>query len=590
MPDDQYRRSESYSRTLTVWRDRTNATLYQRDPTACWYAMGRAVMQELPVEEIMKLQWSVSEALWNTVRVPGQTFSFIHNGLPVHATILVGSTQSALVAKLPKGTATTGFRIGLELPYMIRPRPPTTTILGPIRRTGSNSFRIQAPLNAIPMPYMAVVYLGGRSGHPVFTCEMQRPEDAQGSIYGIVSVTPVEDNGTTTVSLRSATVGSYHEEWTQLISWKSNASLCLPLHGVPTQHLALGSINLLNGAVLTGYTYKWPYPTDQSGESWLLVPTVANLPTLSPITLPMSVWFLRAAAITGSFVDGQPDPKVDDYGLLDGDRVLELDPMTEEPIMLWEWDSPTMTFSSTPLEPDHQLVVVEGGSTHKHKVWWREGGQPCCCFTLKIQTQTHTHTIHSLDQTAECDQQQQTIQSYRVAARVRREVNLDNTDVDVDLTAAALTGVATAVTHAFVLLVRASNGLYAPTPNAVTTNLYTYPGWTFPVVTADGTDRLNPTGLTDGLIVSCHLGKIPVTSCVLPMLNFFYWLKCENATDQKNEKGTQMKRPKKLPNNYQKNHQIRREGGAHTENIYKRTIWYSDHSMNNTKTKTKIRN
>ena len=174
--------------------------------------------------------------------------------------------------------------------------------------------------------------------------------------------------------------------------------------------------------------------------------------------------------------------------------------------MLCQWDGPGQTFDRTPLEADHQLLVTEpGGLLHGGRAWWREGP-----------------AVHT----------------YRAAATARHIPG--SAQADVDLTAGVLDGAAAAATrHGFVLLVRASNGLYAPSPNAAASNVYTNPAWTFPVQAADGTDRLYLAGLCLGLIVS----RPP--RCVPAMWrgggvgrHFFFWSatfgcdKKENGTQQ----------------------------------------------------------
>lgn len=454
--DDHYRRSDVYSRTVTVWREQTNAaSVYQRDPTACWYAMDTATVAETYQHGLLRLQWSVSEALWNTARVPGQTMTVVLHGLPVHATVLPSSTPTLAVVRLPSSLATVvtdavaRLAVGDALPYMLRARPPTTTLLGPVVRTGPNTVRLQAPANAVPTQYQGLLYLGGRSDrHPLYPCQLQTPAVARASIYGVVSVATVSGPVT---ALRSTTCTIADETWAQL-----------------TQHLAVGALTLQRSAALTGYTFTWPYPVDQNGEGWLIVPVdPSNAP---PVALPLdAVWFVRGAGV-GPFVDGVPDPTVDGVALVDGDRVLRLD-NNGDPVELLEWDAAALAFQPTPLPSDQTLLLVV--ERDNGRCWLRPAAAGPLGPSIAYR--------------------------YVVASRAEWDVASASSVRDVDLTATAS---GTQVTHAFVLLVRASNGLYAPTPDAAACNLYTYPsGWTFPVVTADGTDRLNLAGLSGGLIV-----------------------------------------------------------------------------------------
>lgn len=205
--------------------------------------------------------------------------------------------------------------------------------------------------------------------------------------------------------------------------------------------------------------------------------------------LPLTVWFARAAA-PGPLVSNV----VDGVTLQDGDRVLRLDATTGEPEALCQWSTASAAFTDTPLEPDRQLLVTEpGGTANGGKVWWREAG---------------------------------TLLPYRVASRYRHTAGITRTK-DVDFTAEALV-LNQRTPHVFVLLVRATNGLYAPVPDQATCNLYTYPAWMFPVQTADGTDRLNLAGLCAGLIVFSLLA-----------LFFFVPAKTNKMAHQQKKKGKQ---------------------------------------------------
>ena len=491
--DDHYRRSDVYSHTVTVWNDTTNIALYQREPVACWYAMGTAVLAELPPPEadaglLLRCQWSLSPAVWTTARVPGQCVTFVLDGQTVHATLTPAATASLLVATVPTAAVLAAvralWRVGQPVPYMVRTRAPGLTLPGPVVRTGPATVLVQAPsAAAVAAGEQALLYLGGRSAHPVRTCALAAPADAKASVYGIAAVARVASD----TALCSTAQAPATEAWEQV-----------------TQHLAVGALRLSPAVVPTGFSYRWPYPADQTGTAWLLAAAAAP-----PAGLPASpsvVWLLRAATAVvdaaglpavalGGGGAGSPTIVDDGTPLHDGDRVLVLSSAAAAslPVRLCEWDTATGTFlpsAALPPAGGDLLAVVEGA---RARAWWWP---------------MHATTGAPLPGLA-----------YRSVAAAAHAAGETGGDVDVSAAvfgaaaaAAAGTALAAAV-HCLVLLLRSANGLYAPTPTAVGCNLYDKvdPAWVFPVTTADGSDRLALAGLTDGLVVFGHRAPVPGT-------------------------------------------------------------------------------
>ena len=431
--DNHYRRSDVYSRTITSWNESTNAALYQREPVACWYTMGVATVREV-VADTVTAQWALSTAVWNSVRVPGQCVTVVLDGRTVHATVTAASTPALLVATLPATAlawAPAFLRPGLTLPYMVRNRPPGATLGGPLVRTGPTTVLVQAPTGAVPTGRQALLYLGGRSGHPVRTCALQAPAAAAASIYGVVDVR-VAAAGPARLALRSTAAPLAAEAWTQV-----------------TQHLAVGALRLSAAVAPTGYSYVWPYPSDQTGHAWLLASAAPAPPVDRP---PAHVWFVRAASTAVDPVAGTVDGGAA-VALRDGDRVMQLGPAAAggaAPVQLYEWDAAARTLVAGPPLPDDVLVVVEPAPAAAPAAGvgaWRRGG-PTGVW-----------------------------RDYRLLARGAHPQGAAGADVDL-AEAAALAGAATDAPEAvgvwdvLVLLVRAADGLYAPTPTAVGTNMY----------------------------------------------------------------------------------------------------------------------
>ena len=433
------------------------------EPLACWYAAGYGVATSIS-NTTLSLRWDLPLALWNSARLPGQCVTLTHRGRLVHTTPVVATTdRSVLTCVVPSTFACT---VGSVLSYNLRPRNPSALISGPVWRAGSRAVLLQGSLSAIPMPYKALLHLGGwesAAPHPQFVAALDPPAVARANIYAIESV----DVQTDAVALRSALMQPTSQRWVQL-----------------SDHLALGSLAFSSAhpAVPTGWSHHWPYPADQQGVAWLL--TTSNSIDDDVHRLPEAVWFVRAADVT--IDDGVGS--VDGVTLVDGDRVLLLGSDDGLPREVREWNATTGAFDPShlvPSTPESTLWVVQpGGAQH--------GGKAHCWGSTPFRFTVHGPRSHTVGETVD--------------------------DV-------LLTDVSTVMCrHAFLLLVRESTGLYAPQPVATACNLYTTgTAWSYPVVTADGTDRWYPAGLTDGLIVSGRRDLIPSIE-VFFILGSFHWL------------------------------------------------------------------
>ena len=61
-----YRDCPSYRATVV-----TPDGMFQRAPVSCWYSMGSGKVKSLDVtRNEMRLTWSISNGLWNTIRIP----------------------------------------------------------------------------------------------------------------------------------------------------------------------------------------------------------------------------------------------------------------------------------------------------------------------------------------------------------------------------------------------------------------------------------------------------------------------------------------------------------------------------------------
>ena len=79
---------------------------------SCWYTMGQAVVKEAPSADqpLLRMQWSISSAVWNTLRVPGQCLSFTWNGSLIHGTLTSDTTTLLASVTLPVTADRTGYK------------------------------------------------------------------------------------------------------------------------------------------------------------------------------------------------------------------------------------------------------------------------------------------------------------------------------------------------------------------------------------------------------------------------------------------------------------------------------------------------
>ena len=172
---DQYRNSAQYRNTVA-----TELGMYQRAPVSCWYTMGNAeVITHEAVGSQIHLQatWTISSGLWNTVRIPGQCFTFCDSGVLIHGIIDMQSTASkALIIipcrvylgkKYPLHPSTVNITAvpGDVLAYMVRQRPPRNVIMGPMQiLSDGQTVAVQGNPNLsgfrAPEPGVHLLYLG----------------------------------------------------------------------------------------------------------------------------------------------------------------------------------------------------------------------------------------------------------------------------------------------------------------------------------------------------------------------------------------------------------------------------------------------
>ena len=441
-----YRNSTAYRNTVTVMD-----AMYQRAPIACWYSMGRGIVRSLlrdagTSEYVMELAWTITDGLWNTVRVPGQCLTFADGGTLIHAALSSDTTQALAVARWP--AAPTALGTGDLVSFMLRQRPPRATILGPIE-IGDDGWSVQIqgslqnPEFVPPEPGVHLLYLGRRGTHPTLPGAVDT--DAARARDWIFAVDSVDVRPATAdaFALRSTPLPSATFAWTQLNNW-----------------LAVGSLSLSASAIPTGARYDWPYPPDQAGNVWVAVPR-DRLRCAAPGAQPQNVYFVRDAVRTADLA------KVPALGYANGDNLVVLDDTTGLPTRRLRYSTdttPPSVVEQDPL-PDSLLIIVEGGRQAPNSAWWRHTAADVCPYYLCV-AQPHARGAASTS------------------------VRAVPTDV--------------AVTHAFVGLSRRSDDLYAALPTNVTSNLTnTAPvgwAWTYPLTLDDGTDRFSAAAFTDGLL------------------------------------------------------------------------------------------
>ena len=443
---EYYRNSVSYRATVA-----TTEGTYQRAPASCWYAMGNAVVNKMltaPSAVTVYLTWTISSGLWNTVRVPSQCFSFCDNGVLLHGALSTETTQTLAVVVLPGNTWLT-MEVGDTVYYMLRQRAPRFIIPGPFEVSADGrSLQLQGnPKEAgfvAPAPSAHLLYLGRRGDHPAQLCVMENdPDRARASIFSVDSVSFVAATTQDPVyALQSYLIrDGIQQLWTQLTPW-----------------LAVGRLAMNASYIVGGVYYQWPYPVDQVGSVHLIVPT--NTATTPPC--PDAVYMLRAMART--------DPNaatVDGINLLDGDRVLvNGDTIPIPHIVEWSVLHGLFTTVISVLPPNLLCVIESGGALFGNTAWWTVDGRVLQAYQMVVNRQHPKGKV---------------------------EASLAN-NMDWN----------TPCNHAFVVLTRRSDGLYAATPAVLQSNIgnITPSGWmwTYPLSLEDGSDRFDGPSATDGLL------------------------------------------------------------------------------------------
>ena len=439
---EYYRNSTSYRATVAT-ADGTN----QRAPVACWYAMGRATLNGVAnanmTERLLRFTWRVSTGLWTTLRVPGQCFSFCDAGTLYHGILTSASTVVEAVVRMPPTYQPT-LEIGDTVPYMVRQRPPRIVIPGPVEVSADGgTIALQAdpndPAFVPPAPSAHLLYIGRRGDHPTQLAAMESdPIQARDSIFSVeaVSFRPTTDQEPL-YSLQSSMLQSQSQLWAQLTFW-----------------LAVGCISVPVGRIVTGLHYQWPYPKDQNGTVWMLVPQHAATPVPS---CPAAVYLVRAVA------DAMPTgPLVDGLILRHGDRIFV---PSEGSICEWSEVLKTYRIIIRTL-PSLLLCIAEaGGQQHGGTAWWSPDGLTIVPYQATI------------------------IASHR-RGRSDGSVTIQR-------------NWETPGSHAFVVITRRSDGLYAASLASIQSNMGFNPtGWTwqYPPNVADGTDRFDGASATDGLL------------------------------------------------------------------------------------------
>ena len=444
--NENYRNSPSYRSTVA-----TSDEAYQRAPSSCWYTMGTATVNSVQLGRV-RLLWTISNALWNNVRNPGQCFSFCDAGVLIHGILSTTSTQKEAVVDL-SSSLTLSLQPGDPVPYMIRQRPPRNVIPGPIE-IGIDGQTVLVQGTSIDLGFVRpeasshLLYVVRRGNHPLRLCEMDsNPDNARQWVFAVddVSFQPASA-ATPMYALQSQVLhgtGGFTPAWRQLTEW-----------------LHVGTVLTGGSFIVSGIHYEWPFPSDESGKAWMLAP-VNQSNTTAPFRgrqTPTAVYFVRASTArvpVNNLVDG--------VQLQDGDRVLVM----EVPWCILQWTVTTMSFSTIQSTfPQHVLVVVEpGGTANGRTGWLSEDGLTWLPYRVLV----------AADHAKGSD------------AFLRNSVNWELPS-----------------DHAFVILTRRADGLYAATPVSVTSNLGNVNpvgwAWTYPLNVNDGTDRFDGHSATDGLM------------------------------------------------------------------------------------------
>jgi hypothetical protein len=443
VPTSEYYRNSSSYRATVASGDGT----YQRAPVACWYAMGKATLNSITRPSsghtVLRLTWTVPTGLWTSVRVPGQCFSFCDAGSLIHGELSNASTIVEAVVSVPPGYQPF-LEVGDVVPYMIRQRAPRMVIPGPVEiGPDGDTIALQGDPNdpgfVPPAPSAHLLYLGRRSDHPAQLCAMEvDPEAARTMIFSVDDVSFQASTGAQPMyALQSRALTTQSQSWSQLTFW-----------------LAVGCISVSDGHILTGIHYDWPYPKDQNGQVWMVVPKQATTGVAPPC--PGAVYMVRAACASTPV-----GPLVDNVALRTGDRIFQ-----QTPPAILEW-SATQTYRTVfnALPPFVLCIVEAGGLEFGLSAWWSQDG------TVFHPYQATVVTAHPRGKTA-------------ASVAIQQSWELPSS-------------------HAFVVMTRRADGLYAASVGATQSNIGRVPSgwtWTYPLSTTDGADRFDGASATDGLL------------------------------------------------------------------------------------------
>ena len=438
-PDnDDYRHSMSF-RTTVVTED----GMYQRAPVACWYAMSSgtviAVTTTVPNRWTMRLGWSVSDGLWNTIRVPGQYLTFVESGRLHHAALTSATTQQEAVVTW-ESSEVPDLNSADMLTYMLRQRPPRAVIPGPIV-VGDDRWTIHVEGNpeamgfVPPEPGAHLLYVGKRGEHPLNICALDTdPVNARDWIFAVEAVSYNPDAfADGNYSLKGTPQSTAVTTWHQVTPW-----------------LAFGCVTLSVSVIPTGLSYQWPYASDEPGTVWLLAPREAGASPLG-VNPPAAVWFVRAA-VTSEVLYPAPT---------EGDRIALLDVGTNLPTGITEYIAGGWTMPPTPIPPDTLLVTETG-----HVAWWCTASAGPKAYRVVVMN-THEQGASN--------------------GNVRGFTDTgDAVDHAFILFTRRVDGLYAAIPRAI------TSNLSNTNPSGWT--------WTYPLSLADGTDRFVATAFTDGLL------------------------------------------------------------------------------------------
>ena len=437
---ENYRNSSSYRATVA-----TADGTYQRAPNSCWYAMGTALVTNVEASRIT-VTWSMTQGLWNTARLAGQVVSFCDSGKLYHGTMATGSTDTqGIISNLPSEYVP-NLQPGDPLPYMIRPRAPRAILPGPIEvSTDGTAIHIQGnPSDAgflVPEPATHLLYIGRRGENPQLPCDMESDATvAKQWIFAVEAISfQASSNQSPLFSLRSEVLTTDQAQWRQTTPW-----------------LAVGVLHVATSHIMTGVQYNWPYPADQEGRVWMVVPEHHPVDPY-PSVDTLSVFLVRATSITGT----PSSATVDGIIMTDGDRILTFGGGGGARIQ--EWSETSHAYHNLVQSlPANVLVLEEVGN----RAWWTGDGIHLTPYVILMQK------AHPVGRTT-------------ASLRATRDWSVPSS-------------------HAVVVLTRRSDGLYPGTPSAVTSNLGNISPtgwtWTYPLSTSDGTDRFHGPSATDGLL------------------------------------------------------------------------------------------